>query len=105
MSNDLAYFLQNDTKFLYSLFTVLFFFSCRPETALKNQEMELMRNKERLRFFKVQEKNTHLFLLRQTMKVRLMSEDVWGKGEISVGVLNALVNTHNVFYSFYSSGN
>lgn len=31
----------------------MFLHAHRPETALKNQEMELIRNKERLQFFKV----------------------------------------------------
>lgn len=38
-------------------------FFCRTETALKNQEMELIRNKERLQFFKVQHKANMFFLL------------------------------------------
>lgn len=32
------------------------------ETALKNQEMELSRNKERLQFFKVQDKSKIVFI-------------------------------------------
>lgn len=37
-------------------------FFCRMETALKNQEMELVRNKERLQFFKVQDKSKNVFI-------------------------------------------
>lgn len=39
----------------------LLFFFCRTETALKNQEMELIRNKERLQFFKVQHRANLFF--------------------------------------------
>lgn len=39
--------LNSDLLYLMVLFL------CRMETTLKNQEMELIRNKERLQFFKV----------------------------------------------------
>lgn len=49
-------------QFCSDIFVCVFFFFCRMETALKNQEMELIRNKERLQFFKVLHKPKNVFI-------------------------------------------
>lgn len=56
---------------LIFLLLVLFFF-CRTETALKNQEMELIRNKERLQFFKVQQHTNVLHYMRHLERERVV---------------------------------